>query len=106
MGGAPSKANALRLVRWTQSRSESAVGSITFEPEELLQGRDGIRVRTRRAEKVGEGGGDGWRGLQSEAGGIGWPCQDYVSSGSIDGELRRDWSRGKRNSADADRACG
>ena len=63
------------------------------QPVKLLRAGYGIRVRIRRAGKVGECAGDGGRGLQSETGVIepcviGWPFQNDIGSGRNDGQLR------------------
>ena len=41
--------------------------SIPVQPEELLRGGEEIGVTTRRGGNVGEGNGEGGRGLQTEA---------------------------------------
>ena len=42
--------------------------SIPFQPEELLRGGERMGVRTRCVGNIGEGAGDGGRGLQIETG--------------------------------------
>jgi len=49
-------------------RRHAAPFSIPFESEALLEGGEGIGVRTRRGGKVGERAGEGGRGLQIRTG--------------------------------------